>query len=72
MQNMRYEVKKVWRYGSRRRVVSLPRDWAGIQYVLIRRDEEGIIIYPLEGINTDAEAAELAIRLNRRLEANNE
>ena len=67
----KYEVKRTWKFGSRRHVVALPDDWKGIKYVLLRHDEDGIIIYPLEGINTDAEAAELAIRLNRRL-ANNE
>jgi hypothetical protein len=72
IQHVRYEIKKTWKFGSRRHVVALPDDWKGIKYVLLRHDEDGIIIYPLEGINTDAEAAELAIRLNRRLEANNE
>jgi hypothetical protein len=63
----RYEVRRTWKFGSRRHVVALPEDWAGIQYVLLRHDEDGIIIYPLEGIKDDSEAAQIALNLNKQL-----
>jgi hypothetical protein len=65
----RCEIMKVWRYGSRRHVVALPEDWAGIKYVLIRRDEDGLLVFPLAGVQNDSQAAELASRLNQMLEA---
>jgi len=68
-QNTRYEVKKTWKFGSRRHVVALPDDWKGIKYVLIRRDDEGLLILPLAGVENDSQAAELAAKLNQRLEA---
>ena len=63
-----YEVKRVWRYGSRRYVVALPDSWRGIRYVLVREDDEGLLIFPLAGIENDAQAAELASQLNQQLE----
>jgi hypothetical protein len=68
VENMKYEIRKVWKYGSRRHVVALPEDWAGIQYVLIGEDEEGLLVLPLADVRDDSEAAELAANLNRRLE----
>ena len=69
IQHVRYEIKKTWKFGSRRHVVALPDDWKGIKYVLLRHDEDGIIIYPLEGIKDDSEAAQIALNLNKQLGA---
>jgi hypothetical protein len=68
IQNVRYEIKKAWRYGSRRCVVALPESWKGIRYVLVREDEDGLLVFPLAGVQNDSQAAELAYRLNQRLE----
>ena len=66
--NTRYEIKKAWRYGSRRYVVALPDSWQRVKYVLIRHDDEGLLILPLAGVENDSQAAELAAKLNQRLE----
>jgi hypothetical protein len=34
----------------------------------MREDDEGLLIFPLAGIENDAQAAELASQLNQRLE----
>jgi hypothetical protein len=68
IQHVRYEIKKTWKFGSRRHVVALPEDWEGIKYVLIRRDEDGLLVFPLAGVQNDSQAAELASRLNQKLE----
>jgi len=65
----RYEVQRVWKYGARRYVIPIP--WQDVKYVLIRKDEEGILIFPVD-IKNDSEAAQLAANLNKRLEANKE
>jgi hypothetical protein len=67
-----YEVKKTWKFGSRRHVVALPESWKGVKYVLVREEEDGLLIFPLADVKNDSEAAALASELNRRLEANNE
>jgi len=68
IQHVRYEVKKTWKFGSRRHVVALPESWRGVKYVLMREDDEGLLIFPLAGIENDAQAAELASQLNQQLE----
>jgi hypothetical protein len=68
-QNVKYEVRRAWKFGSKRYVVALPDSWKGVKYVLVRQDEEGLLIFPLAGIENDAQAAELASRLNQMLEA---
>jgi hypothetical protein len=68
----KYEVKKTWRYGSRRHVVALPDSWKGVKYVLVREEEDGLLIFPLVDIKNDSEAAALAVELNHRLEARKE
>ena len=68
----RYEVKRTWKYGSRRYVVALPESWKGIRYVLMREDEDGLLVFPLVGVQNDSQAAELASRLNQMLEADKE
>ena len=69
IQRPRYDVQRVWRYGSKRHVIPLPDSWRNIHYVLIREDEEGLLVLPLEGIKNDSEAAQIAAELNHRLEA---
>jgi hypothetical protein len=64
----KYEVKRIWRYGSRRYVVALPESWRGIRYVLLRYDDEGLLVFPLAGVENDSQAAELAAKLNQRFE----
>jgi len=67
-QNVKYEVRRAWKFGSKRYVVALPDSWKGVKYVLVRHDDEGLLILPLAGVENDSQAAELAAKLNQRLE----
>jgi len=64
----KYEVKRTWKFGSKRYVVALPDSWKGVKYVLVRQDDEGLLILPLAGVENDSQAAELAAKLNQQLE----
>jgi hypothetical protein len=54
---MGYEVKRVWRYARRRFVIALPNDFThSINYVLIERDVDRLIVKALHEVKSEHDA----------------
>jgi hypothetical protein len=62
----RVEVRRVWRYSGRHRVLPIEPSWlSGSEFVILEKLEDGsILIRPALGIKTDGEAVRLEAELN--------
>jgi hypothetical protein len=62
----RVEVRRVWRYSGRHRVLPIEPSWlSGSEFVILEKLEDGsILIRPAIGIKDDGEAARLEAELN--------
>jgi hypothetical protein len=62
----RIEVRRVWRYSGRHRVLPLTPEWlGGAEYVVVEKLDDGaILIRPAIGVKTDSDAIRLEVLLN--------
>jgi len=60
------EVKRVWRYSGRYRVLPLAPEWLGAaEYVVVQRLDDGsLLIRPALGVKGDGDAVKLESQLN--------
>jgi hypothetical protein len=66
MHDRKIEVKRVWRYSGRHRVLPIEPSWlCGSEFVILEKLDDGaILIRPAIGVKTDGEAARLESQLN--------
>ena len=64
------EVRRVWRYSGRHRVLPIEPSWlGGSEYVVVERLEDGaLLLRPALGVKTDSEAIRLENRLNEEVQ----
>jgi hypothetical protein len=62
----RIEIRRVWKFSGRHRVLPLTPEWlGGAEYVVVQRLNDGsLLITPALGVKTDGEAARLESELN--------
>ena len=66
MRGRRVEVRRVWRYSGRHRVLPIEPEWlGGSEYVVMEKLDGGaILIRPAPGVKTDGDAVRLEVELS--------